>query len=81
MTAYETITTVGGQGEIRLSGVPFQPGTEVEVVVSPKTTDGETTAGDDQRLVALLSALDHAHNTDAVGALKRDELHDRDILR
>ena len=36
MNAYETSTTVGGQGEIHLADVPFQPGTEVEVTVSPK---------------------------------------------
>jgi hypothetical protein len=36
MNAYETSATVEPQGDIRLVGVPFAPGTEVEVTVSPK---------------------------------------------
>jgi hypothetical protein len=80
MSAYETFTTVGGHGEIHLSGVPFEPGTEVEVVVSPKN---ENVASGDlrQRAVTLLAALDHAHNTEPIGSLRRKELYDRDVLR
>jgi hypothetical protein len=81
MSNYETFTTVGGHGEIHLVGVPFQPGTEVEVVVSPKKTDSESPADANHRLVALLSALDHAHNTEPIGSLRREELYDRDNLR
>jgi hypothetical protein len=80
MSDYETITTVGGQGEIRLIGVPFKPGTEVEVVVSPKKTESAYADDADDRLTALLSALDHAHNHEPIGALRREDLHDRDIL-
>jgi hypothetical protein len=36
MNLYETSATVGQEGQIRLAGVPFAPGTEVEVSVSPK---------------------------------------------
>jgi hypothetical protein len=36
MKAYETSTTVGDQGQVRVNGVPFAPGTEVEVTISPK---------------------------------------------
>jgi hypothetical protein len=36
MKAYETSTTVEPQGDIRVIGVPFAPGTEVEVTISPK---------------------------------------------
>jgi hypothetical protein len=36
MQAYETSATVQGAGEIRVAGVPFEPGTEVEVSISPR---------------------------------------------
>jgi hypothetical protein len=36
MKAFETFTTVQPQGDIRVVGVPFAPGTEVEVTISPK---------------------------------------------
>ena len=36
MKSYETFTTVESQGNIHVSGVPFAPGTEVEVTISPK---------------------------------------------
>jgi hypothetical protein len=81
MDDYETITTVGGLGEIHLVGVPFQPGTEVEVVVTPKKTNGEMGADDDERQSALLAALDHAHNSEPIGSLRREELYDRDVVR
>ena len=81
MSDYETITTVRGHGEIHLVGVPFQPGTEVEVVVSPKKTESDSRPNADHRLIALLAALDHAHNTEPIGSLRREELYDRDNLR
>ncbi len=81
MGDYETITTVGGLGDIHLVGVPFQPGTEVEVVVTPKRTNGEAVADDNERLSALFSALDHARNSKPVGSLRREELYDRDVVR
>ena len=36
MNTYETSTTVEPQGDIRIAGVPFAPGTEVEVTINPK---------------------------------------------
>lgn len=81
MGDYETITTVGGLGDIHLVGVPFQPGTEVEVVVTPKKTNGETAADDNERVSALFSALDHARNSESIGSLRREELYDRDVVR
>ena len=73
MSQYETSTVVSGQGEIHLAGLPFTPGTEVEVVVSPRAVS--TAEGD--RVTALLVALDRAHNTQPIGRLRRDELYDR----
>jgi hypothetical protein len=79
MSDYETSTTISGDGEIHLIGLPFEPGTEVGVVVSPKNSNPPTT--DVHRLAALLSALDCAHNTEPIGTLKRNELYDRDTFR
>ena len=39
MSAFETSTTVQSAGDIRVVGVPFAPGTEVEVIISPKRRD------------------------------------------
>ena len=36
MNTYETSATVKDQGEVRVAGGPFAPGTEVEVSISPK---------------------------------------------
>ena len=36
MNTYETSATVEDQGQVRVVGVPFAPGTEVEVMISPK---------------------------------------------
>jgi len=77
MNQYETSTTVGGQGEIHLAGVPFTPGTEVEVVVSPKTPVAAQTTDAGDRLGPLLAALDHARNSQPIGPLRREELYDR----
>jgi hypothetical protein len=80
MNAFETSTTIEGQGEIHLVGIPFQPGTEVEVVVSPKIRGGVARADAGARVDALLAALDRARNTEPVGPLRREELYDRNNL-
>jgi hypothetical protein len=36
MNTYETTATVEDHGQVRVIGVPFAPGTEVEVTISPK---------------------------------------------
>lgn len=36
METYETFATVEERGQVRVAGVPFAPGTEVEVTISPK---------------------------------------------
>jgi hypothetical protein len=41
MNTYETSATVEDRGEVRVAGVPFEPGTEVEVTISPKVRSGE----------------------------------------
>ena len=41
MTTYETSARVEAEGEVRVAGVPFAPGTEVEVTISPKVRPNE----------------------------------------
>ncbi len=36
MKAYETSAKVEDRGQVRIADVPFAPGTEVEVTISPK---------------------------------------------
>ena len=36
MNSFETTATVEGQGHVLISGVPFTPGTEVDIKISPK---------------------------------------------
>lgn len=36
MQTYETIATVKDEGQVTVAGVPFAPGTEVEISMSPK---------------------------------------------
>lgn len=54
MQSYETSTTVQPQGEIRVPGVPFAPGTEVEVSIIPKRRGGAEFAVAWNRVVAEL---------------------------
>ena len=35
MNTYETTATVEEQGQVRVAGVPFAPGTEVEITIKP----------------------------------------------
>lgn len=39
MSSFETTATVENLGEVRVAGVPFAAGTEVEVKISPVRTD------------------------------------------
>lgn len=41
MEIYETSATVEGEGQVHVAGVPFEPGTEVEVTISPKRRPAE----------------------------------------
>jgi hypothetical protein len=41
MQSYETSATVEREGQVHLAGVPFAPGTEVEVSISPKRRPAE----------------------------------------
>jgi hypothetical protein len=53
MGTYETSATVQEQGRVLVAGVPFAPGTEVEVTISPeRRTEEDVTPPDDKVLAA-----------------------------
>ena len=60
MKAFETSTTVQPHGDIRVVGVPFAPGTEVEVTISPKRKSAADFAEAWQRVTAELRQLSEA---------------------
>lgn len=57
MKAFETSATVQPQGDVRVAGVPFAPGTEVEILISPKRTNAAEFAQAWQRVTAELRQL------------------------
>lgn len=75
MTTYETSAVVQEQGRILLVGVPFAPGTHVEVTVSPTPSTAPPVAPGVDRAARLLAALDTARNVTPIGAFDREELY------
>lgn len=81
MKTYETTATVEEQGQVRVAGVPFEPGTLVEVMITATRNGTESpSAAEGDRAARLLAALDKARNSETVGPLSRAELYDRKIL-
>jgi hypothetical protein len=81
MQTYETSATVQEQGQVVVAGVPFEPGTRVEVTITPTENGAELpAAAPPDRAARLLAALDKARNTETVGPLRRAELYDRSVL-
>jgi len=60
MKAFETSATVEPQSDIRVVGVPFAPGTEVEVTISPKRKNSAEFAEAWQRVSTELRRLPQA---------------------
>jgi hypothetical protein len=54
MDTYETSATVEDQGQLHVAGVPFAPGTEVQVTISPKKRSAEEFAAAWRRICAAL---------------------------
>jgi hypothetical protein len=44
MNTYETTGTVEDHGQLHVAGVPFAPGTQVEVTISPKIPSAQASA-------------------------------------
>jgi hypothetical protein len=82
MNPFETTATVQDHGQIHLAGVPFAPGTQVEVTIKPTQNGGQQISPvPADRAARLFVALDKARNTEPVGPLRREELYDRKVLR
>ena len=78
MSSFETSGTVEEHGRVLVAGVPFAPGTEVEVTIKPAQNGGRATASAaSDRAVRLFAALDKARNTEPVGPLRREQLYER----
>lgn len=85
MNSYATTATVEDQGQVRVAGVPFAPGTEVEVTIREKlAADANRSAANVEaarvRMRDLFARV-RARNTEPVGPLRREELYDRKVLR
>jgi hypothetical protein len=85
MSIYETSATVGDQGAVHVAGVPFAPGTEVQVTIREKdASDASHSPPNVEEARARmrdLFARVRARNTEPVGPLRREELYDRKGLR
>jgi hypothetical protein len=81
MSTFETIATVEDRGTVSVVGVPFEPGTEVEVTIREKVAVEIGDASATDRVARLFAALDKARNTMPIGPLRREELYDRKVLR
>lgn len=83
MNICETFATVEDQGQVRVVGVPFEPGTRVEVTIREKADENAETSNLDAAPARMkdLFARVRARNTEAVGPLRREDLYDRKVLR
>ncbi len=73
MTTYETSATVEEQGRVQLAGVPFAPGTQVEVIIHPLTNGLDTTdVRVPDRSEKLFAAMDKSRNMNPIGRLNRE---------
>ncbi len=85
MSTYETSATVQDQGQVIVAGVPFAPGTEVEIMIREKAAAEASSAPANLEAARArmkdLFARVRARNTEPVGPLRREELYDRKILR
>lgn len=86
MTSYETSATVQEQGRVLVAGVPFAPGTEVEITISPKQQSengvtpprDETLAAARDRMRELFRTVKGFRNSPRI---PREELYERRRLR
>ena len=86
MNSYETSATVEEQGRVLVAGVPFAPGTEVDITISPKRpSDDQGTPAEDKALAAardrmrdLFSTIKGFRNSPRIA---REELYERGRIR
>lgn len=70
MNSYETSATVGEQGRILVAGVPFAPGTEVEISISPKRRSADEFTAAWRRVCTDLRGRNESQN------LSDQEIHE-----
>lgn len=76
MNTFETTAIVGDDGQVRVSGVPFESGTPVEVSIVPTPRGGPAADAEGSDSVGrLFAALDKARNTESVGPFRREKLY------
>jgi hypothetical protein len=86
MNTFEATATVEDQGRVVVAGVPFAPGTRVEVKISttPDVTDNAEAKSDAEvaaaraRMRELFATIKGFRNTPRI---PREELYDRGSLR
>jgi hypothetical protein len=74
MKIYETSATVEDQGQVHVTGVPFAPGTEVEITISPKRVSAEEFTAAWQRVCAEMRgrpSLQNVTDDDIRGEIDR----------
>lgn len=86
MSTFATFATVEEHGRVLVAGVPFAPGTEVEVTISPKvrsedqatTPEADAVAASRQRMQELFRTIKGFRNSHRI---PREELYERGSLR
>jgi hypothetical protein len=84
MKSYETSATVQEHGQVQLAGVPFAPGTEVEVKISPKARPANELSSADDAVAAARARMRDLFRTVAgfrnSPRIPREELYERGRL-
>jgi hypothetical protein len=86
MSPFATLATVEEQGRVLVAGVPFAPGTKVEVTIVPKVgseveatpADDEALAGPRERMRELFRTTKGFRNSPRIA---REELYERGRFR
>src|SRR5262249_10556405 len=78
MNVYETSGRVEEQGQLHLAGVPFAPGTKVEVAISAKSTEDEKLTAARERMRELFATVKGFR---MAPRFSREELYDRRCFR
>jgi hypothetical protein len=86
MSTFKTPATVEEHGQVHVAGVPFAPGTEVEVTICPKTpAKDHATASDHKALTAARDRMRELFRTIKgfrnSPRISREELYERGSLR
>lgn len=86
MNIFETSATVQQQGHLFVAGVPFAPGTEVDITVVPKAgAEDKATPPDDAALAASRDRMRDLFRTikgfRMAPRIPREELYERGRLR